>query len=187
MSEAQYARVNGAWPEATPKPTAQEAIAGTRLLLREGFRFYGMASHANQKRKFKITSGRRHTWPRRGVWHVNPDRTHSAFAGWKEIVHSVSHWCHAKRYPDIRGHDISHAALEKHLVEYVIAKAWLQGALKREPRPASPKADVRSVRYQRVLLKLQAWRTKAKRAKTAITKLEKQQRYYEKALATNAD
>jgi len=173
-----YVAVNGAWPEAVPTPTPEEAIAGCRLLLREGFRFYGLTAHVKRKRTFKITSGNRHTWPRRGTWKVNP-------RNWHNIVHAVSHWCFSSRYPSrtgVRPHDPGHAAIEKHLIEYVINQGWLDGKLKR-PKKEKPKTDPKADRAARVVLSIKRWETKKKRAETALKKLRKQQRYYDRKLA----
>jgi len=174
-----YDHVNGAWPcepGKLPKPTGPEAIAGTRLLLAEGFRLCGAPNMARQKRTFRLTSGRRHTWPRSGVWHVNPDEDGH---GWAEIVHSVSHWCHQKRFPGNKGHGGSHAFIEKHLIEHVVSRGWLDGKLRR-PERVKKVRDVRTERHQRAIASLARWTTKKKRADTAIKKLTKQVRYYER-------
>jgi predicted SprT family Zn-dependent metalloprotease len=52
-------------------------------------------------------------------------------------------------------------------------------APKRKPKGT----DLQLIRYQRLLASQARWETKAKRAKTALTKLHKQRRYYEKQLA----
>jgi hypothetical protein len=51
------------------------------------------------------------------------------------------------------------------------------------PRPKKPKPPVQQVRYDRVLAKIKSWETKAKRARNALKKLERQRVYYEKNLA----
>lgn len=119
--------VNSLWPAQLPKPTGQEAIAGCQLLIREALRFYGYPRQVVMRRRtFRLTTGRRVTRRRRGVWHVNPDERGR---GWMEIVHSVGHWAHGYRYPKLGGHDISHAAIERHLIRYVLDQGWLDGRL----------------------------------------------------------
>lgn len=182
--------VNSLWGmprEKLPKPTGPEALAGCRMLLREGFRFYGMTKEAKTKRAFKLTSGNRRTNPVEGarwfkgklrpqVWAVNPDECGH---GWAEIVHSVGHWCHGCKYPKLGGHDISHAAIERHLIKFVLNRGWLDGKLKRERTP-KPKPDVKAVRYQRVLDQTKTWEAKLKRAQTALKKLRRKKAYYER-------
>lgn len=172
-----YDRVNGTWPPDMPKLDGDEAIRAARLLIREGFRYYGMTAEMKRKRKFKLTSGNRHTWPRRGVWAVNPNYSHRP--GWQGMVHSISHWVHARAYPNRRGHDGTHSIIEKHLIEHVIAEGWLAGKLKREAK-AKPERNVKAERHANVKAKMVKWEAKRKRAETALKKLRAQDRYYAK-------
>jgi hypothetical protein len=50
-------------------------------------------------------------------------------------------------------------------------------------KPAKPKPDAQVVAYDRVIAGIARWQTKAKRAATALKKLNQRKRYYEKALA----
>ena len=52
------------------------------------------------------------------------------------------------------------------------------GALRRDPKP---KPDIRTVRYQRVMIRIKSWETKLKRAETALKGLYGQRAYYEKS------
>lgn len=171
-----YASVNSAWgvdPHTMRKPTEKEAIKACRLLLREGFRAFGRPDLAKRKRKFQITSGRRSTWPRSGVWYVNPDEDGLGFA---EIIHSVSHYVHRIVNPGLRnqrggGHN-GHAHIEQYLVDYVIKKRWVEDGLKVTPDKASPsRGERRDLRRAKLEQRLKAWRTKEKRATTAIKKI----------------
>jgi len=56
----------------------------------------------------------------------------------------------------------------------------------RVPREPKPKPDIKLVRYERTVAKLKWWEARAKRAETAIRKLARQKRYYEKTLAASA-
>jgi hypothetical protein len=170
-----YASVNGAWPEGPlPVPTGPEAIAGARLLIREGFRFHGIMHEVKRKRKFKLTSGRRHTWPSRGVWAVNPNYRHRP--GWPGIVHSISHYVHRRAMPGWKPHDC-HAMTERHLVEYVVSKGWLSGALAK-PERVKVERDVKAERAANVAARLAKWERKKLRAETALKKLRRQAAYY---------
>src|SRR5215510_8471555 len=79
------ARINYQWPANMPELTDDEAIAAVKKLLR---RF-----KVKFKGSYRIGTGNRHTWPRRGVYTVNPSN------GWRRLVHSVSHYAHRKLNP----------------------------------------------------------------------------------------
>jgi hypothetical protein len=168
VGQRAYVRVNATWPNPLPALTAQEAMSAGKRLYRLGM---GRAF----KGKIKVTSGRRHSWVRQGVLYVNPDR------GWHHLVHDLSHYCFWRTHPNRRPHDWRHAAMEKRLIEAVVSGGWLNGKLRREPKP---KPDLKTVRQQRIVARIKAWETKRKRAENALKKLYKQQTYYEKTLET---
>jgi hypothetical protein len=58
---ANYTHVNAAWPDIVPKPTPQEALTGAKRLFR-------LAMGRKFRGTWKLTSGRRHTWPRSRVF-----------------------------------------------------------------------------------------------------------------------
>jgi hypothetical protein len=167
-------------PGALPIPTGPEAIAGARLLYREAFRFLNLPVEAKRPRRFKLASGNRHTWPRRGVYYVNPD--YRWRHGWEGIVHSISHWAwnvkHRHRN-DVRPHDPGHVAVERHLAEFVIDRGFLDGKLKRPEKPKPTVDTIRAHRKAAAEAKLKRWQSKAKRAETAMRKLKKTLAYYE--------
>ena len=168
---AKYQSVNGAWPEGTNegrdlKPTPQEAMSGARRLYRKAF-------GRPFKGTMKLTSGRRVTWIRRGVFYVNPDERGNG--GWHEIVHSVSHYACNRLHPNAKGHGAQHAFIERELIQYVVDSGWLEGKLR---RPEKPPTDARTIKAERVAQRLAAWEAKHRRAETALRKLRKQARYY---------
>lgn len=170
-----YQSVNGAWPSGKlPVPTAQEAMSGAK-------RLYRLAMGRAWKGKWIPTSGRRHTWPKRNVFYVNPDQR-GGFGGWKSIVHGVSHYCHRQLHPNQKPHGGSHAFIEKGMIEHVVNSGWLDGKLK---RPEKPKADtdVKQLRRQRIMTRIDTWEAKRKRAERALRKLRRQARYYDRMLA----
>lgn len=188
---AKYDRVNTLWPNPVPVPDQKEAIAGVKRLIRRSFALakedraptarFGLSYGSYIKTvKFKSTSGNRSTWPRSGVWQVNPNQRDR---GWFEIVHSVSHWAYRRFWPQERtkngGHGTRHVWLEQELAAYAIAN-FLAGQLK---RPEKPKPDVKAVRASRVAARLASWKRKRARADTAIRKLTRQVKHYERALA----
>jgi len=99
------------------------------------------------------------------------------------MVHDLSHACFEIMLPEAKPHATGHAYIERQMIEYVVASGWLDGRLQAKARPAKPKPDVRTVRYERVLAGIRRWRSKAKRADTALKKLERQRRYYERQIA----
>jgi hypothetical protein len=160
-----YDRVNATWPAILPALTAQEAVSAAKRLYRLGM---GKAF----KGPFRITSGRRYTWIRHGTFVVNPER------GWHHLVHDVSHVVQYFSNPSHRPHAWSHSDIEKRMAEMVITRGWLDGGLKKEPKP---KPDIRRVRYERVLASIKRWETKVKRAETALNKLYTKREYYERS------
>jgi hypothetical protein len=181
---ANYKNVNEVWPENAPKPSPQEALDGARKLVRLAYKVGAVDGRpfTPRKRKFVLTSGRRHTWPRRGIWYVNPDRSWG-FSGWKEIVHGISHAVARNIYPGAKPHDPRHAFLERTLAEHVVSSGWLEGKLRREAKPKAPPVDRKTVRQQRIAAKIKRWQSKKKRAETALKKLNRQRRYYDRQAA----
>lgn len=168
-----YTKVDEAWPSEVPKLTAQEAVSAGKRLYRK---FMGRAFQGT----VKATSGNRRgvsLWA--GEMIVNPDR------GWRGLVHSMSHRVFYRLEPGRRPHDPRHSGLEYRMVRYVVDSGWLQGTLRREPKP-QPLVDLQRLRYDRVKARLAQWDAKAKRAQRAIKKLQQQARYYETALAAKA-
>lgn len=170
LAEA-YREVNAAWGRPIhelPPLTGPEAISAVKRLRRVA------GAPVSKRIKFQLTSGRRYTWTRGGVYHVNPTR------GWWHLVHDVAHLAHHRVFPGVPSHDPSEAYLERKLIEYVVAHGWLEGALKR-PEKVKPPRNVKAERAERVRARLAAWRSKRKRADTAIKKLERALKYYERA------
>jgi hypothetical protein len=175
-----YREVNAAWPTETPVPTPHEAMSGVKRLLRRAHRLAvedGALPKGTRLRRyrFKTTSGRRVTWPRRGVWYVNPNENRRA-GGWPEIVHSVSHWAQRHYWPNEDPHGPRHVWIEKVLADYAI-KNFLDGQLK---RPEKAKPDPADIRRERVQTAIKRWQSKLRRAETALRKLRKREAYYDR-------
>ena len=158
-----YQRVNAEWPDVVPELTADEAVRALRKLWR-------FATGETMERQIIVTSGNRYT-RRRGVWYVNPER------GWKDLVHILSH------YTERSGHNGKHARMERRMIREVKRRGWLTGSLRLEPKPESPRKDVRAERYQRIQARIAKWEAKQKRAERALAKLRRQVRYYERVVA----
>lgn len=190
--KAKYHSVNGAWPEGTNdgrdiKPTPQEAMSAAK-------RLYRFAMKRPFKGKVKLTSGNRYTWIKSGVLYVNPDqgagivnrhlggKLMRSGGGWHELVHAMSHYCASRLYPRGKPHGAQHAFLEKEMIEHVVNSGWLEGKLKRPEKP-QPEIDVKQIRRDRVLRRIEAWEAKRRRAENALKKLRKQARYYDRTIA----
>jgi hypothetical protein len=103
----------------------------------------------------KITTGNRLTWHRGDAFYVNPNRRKNGNIdqGWPDIVHLLSHYVHARKYPGHKPHDGrgTHAFVERSMIQYVVESGWLEGKLKRAERPAKPAPTVE----ERAAVKLQ--------------------------------
>jgi len=181
-----YDNVNAVWPDECPIPSPQEALTGARKLVRLALTLKREPSKDPSRQvqptpkfrgEFKLTSGNRYTYPRRGVFYVNPDQSDHRFRGWKGIVHDISHWAGRRLYPDYDPHDHRHAFIERTLAEHVVKNGWLDGKLKRPKKP-KPVIDLKAARAARIDQRITAWERKRKRAETALKKLRQQQRYY---------
>jgi hypothetical protein len=177
---ANYDNVNAVWPQDPPVPTAQEALTGARKLVRLALTLGPDGTRLKFRGEFKLTSGRRYTWTRRGVFYVNPDqREWNVGRGWQTIVHDIAHWAGRRLYPGAKPHDHRTAFIERKLAEHVVGSGWLEGKLKRLEKPPAP-IDLKVERAKRVAARIIAWERKLKRSETALRKLRRQQRYYEK-------
>lgn len=186
---ANYAKVNETWPDDLKTPTHTEAVTGAKRLIRLAYRMAKedgvfSLSYRPGKRKFVLTSGRRYTFPRRGVWYVNPQGHH--FGGWRDIVHDISHWAHQRFWPSEKGHAPRHVWIEKVMTDYAV-KHFLNGKLvrpKKEKPPVDPIAQrliINDLRTARVTAAIEQWEAKKRRAENAIRKLHRKQRYYARA------
>ena len=171
-----YNEINSAWPTPTPVPSGPEAIAGAKRLIKLCF------SHAKEEgridsckshqHRFVVTSGRRHTWIRGGVWYINPDeKRFNGLGGWAEIVHSISHWAMHKFWPHENPHGPRHVWIEKLLTEYAV-KHFLDGQLKRPEKVPVDKKIARAIRRAALI---ERWEAKLRRADNALRKLRRQQ------------
>jgi hypothetical protein len=191
-AKAKYSSVNGQWPEGTRdgrdlKPTPKEALAAAKRLYRVGFK-------RHFRGKMKLTSGNRRTWIRSGVFYVNPDLgagtidyrsrggviiDRGSGGGWHELVHDISHYVTRRLYGD--AHGFRHAFIEKEMIKAVVEGGWLEGKLIRPTKPKPP-VDEKALKLQRTLASIKRWRAKEKRAQTALRKLTRKSRYYERQL-----
>jgi len=157
------------WPNPLPPLTAHEAERAARRLWR-----YAMGE--TYTGKVHIGTGNRYNWYRNGVLTVNPSR------GWKNLIHELSHYFWYAANPGERPHSKHHARWEIKLTKEALKRGWLAGKLKAPEKKPAPVADPRQRKLALVEAGIKRWETKAKRAKTALAKLEKKRRYYLKVL-----
>lgn len=173
-----YLRTQVAWPATVPAPTPEEAAAGARKL-------YRFVTGLTWTRQVHITSGNRYTGVRDdGRLFVNPTaRRHGG--PWQSIVHELSHSL-ASSIGIFTAHSKEHARLEARMIREVIRRGWLDGKLRRPdpPAPTAPPEWVqKAARLQRVEELTKQWRTKAKRAATALKKLDAEKKRLRHRLA----
>jgi hypothetical protein len=172
-------RVNDLWGGLRPVLSAEESVKAARKLYR----------HAMGKAwpgKWAVVSGNRHSYPRRGIFNVNPDRRWGE-RGLRAIIHSISHYCHRRLHPGDKPHSIRQLRLEAKLTRFAVAR-WGAGAPpKIEVEPAAkieavvkPKPDVVVQRYQRMVARRDKWARELDRAKRLLAKAEVEARTYER-------
>jgi hypothetical protein len=164
--------VNNKWPEIVPKPSAQEAALGARMLYRK---FLGKKCPL----EVVITSGNRYSWGRYGKLYVNPDHGWNGFRG---IIHLLAHYFHNRLHSGKRPHHYTELELEKEMTNFAISKGFHLGKLKREPKPRYKPTKLEKA--QAAALKAEAaaldWERKRRRAETAIRKYKARVKYYNK-------
>ena len=124
--------------------------------------------------KFKETSGRNHTWIRKGTWYINTE-----YPSWRDIIHAVSHAIEYANYHINRHHTLQQFRIEKRCVEYAYEHKWHMGVLKRETKP-KVLIDKDIMMIKRLEKNISSWETKIKRAETYMKKYRKQLKYYQK-------
>ena len=161
-----------------PIPSDQEAITGCKRLFRK---FMGRSF----KGEIKIISGNKYTKIRYGVMYINPNRTDEQskynfeigfHGGWEQIVHTLSHHIGHRKFDE--GHGTKQLWLEVKMTRYVLKNKFHLGALKSKKKIVVKDPVVE--RAKSVERRIAKWETKLKRTQSALKKLGKQQRYYEK-------
>lgn len=172
-------RVNDLWGGAKPVLPPEETLAAAKKLWR----------HATGKPwpgKWELTSGRRYTWPRRGTFYVNPDRTGAWNPpGFRDVIHLIAHYAHRRLHPFDKPHSIRQLRLEAKLTRFAVARWGPNAPAPKAKEPAAPpepkaKPDPVRVRYQRMVARRDKWTKELDRAKRLLTKAEREVRAYER-------
>lgn len=161
MADIDYRPVRDALPDVLPPITREEAEKAVKRLYRK----FGRLDSGRKLKPYRGGKARR-------VW-ISTKPTKSHWKGWVRLVHDVSHLIFRSVYPDKRPHDKLHSWYEAEIARYVAGTDWLDGGLKPKPKP-KPTADERKeadrLKAEKAIAR---WRTKARRADTAIRKYER--------------
>lgn len=156
-----YDVVNAAWPKDIPPCSREEAKrAALKLMLAFAGRRYS-----------------RHVYVRK-CWIAASEPYNDIRRGWRRLVHDLSHIVY--RIEHKRGvfhaHGGIHARLEHAMIQHVLEKGWLTGKLKEKVAPKATPTD----KAARIAERIKRWESKLRRAETALKKLRRTARYYEK-------
>lgn len=162
-----YERANAIWPAEIPPLTETEAVKAARKL-------YRFVKRSKCPYKIAVTTGNRANWVRGNVLYVNPTSTRHG-SGWESLLHDLSHWLDPGR-----AHSKEHAQLEMRLVKEVVRRGWLNGSLKDKPKVEQPAVDPKAAKYRCLVIRMDRWIAKKKRAERALAKLNRQRKYYER-------
>jgi len=122
--------------------------------------------------KLRIGTGNRRTWCRWGVFTVNPKQ------GWHDINHDMGHWL--ERQMTGGAHTDQQLRFERDGAALIVRK-FLRDEPYVDPKKTRDRVAERAARVE---AGIKRWEAKLRRASTALKKLKKQQRYYEKALGS---
>jgi hypothetical protein len=120
--------------------------------------------------KLRIGSGNRRTWLQWSTFTVNPDQ------GWHDINHDMSHFM--ERRMTGGAHTNQHVRLEGAGARLIVRR-FLRDEPYVEPKK---KRDPVAERASQVDAGIRRWETKLRRATTALKKLRKKKKYYDKVL-----
>lgn len=173
---AKYDSVNRIWPEGTNE--GRNIILSDQECMALAKRLYRKAFGKPFKGKIKITSGRNYTYVRSHVLYVNPNQTTwQGNGGLHEIVHGISHLAARRLWNE--AHGPNHATIERDLIDYVINNGFHLGKLKSK---AKPKPDRKTKRVESIATRIKKWEAKRKRAETALRKLNRAKKRYDRQL-----
>lgn len=179
--------INEQWGGLQPILSPEESLIAAQKLYRHAM--------GRKARKFtwELTSGNRHTWPRHGVFKVNPDERRLSGRGLREIIHSISHYCHWRLHPNDKPHSIRQVRLEAKLTKFAISRRWHEGTLKKSDKLAAKssgqaepevvqvaKPDKVVLRYRRMVSRRDKWQQELKRAERLLAKATSEVRAYER-------
>ena len=180
-------------------PSEQEAIIGVKKIWKKAFRIYEKktswhypivftSGNRNTRFNYKFLGKRHPTRKTRLLQYsfiINLKKDWG-YIGWKDIIHTLSHYAMFRIKPREKPHSTLHERMEFHLANYVLEKGFHQGVLKKEIKPKIKPEKIRQnivqLRAKQIDEKIKKWETKLKRAETYLKKLRKKQKYYQKKI-----
>jgi hypothetical protein len=168
MSAADYAHVNAEAAALDAPLTRVEAQRAKRRLISHFGKLRDGGGLMTRTMNPECYTNVRKCW-------IAPNGSKGRRRGWRRMIHDVSHQIFRERHPTFRPHDGGHAALELEIKNYVLSKGWPGGAL-RPPVRTKKAVD----QLARILAAEKRWTSKLRRAETALAKLARQRRYYER-------
>ena len=170
--------VNDLWGGARPVLSPEASLAAAKKLWRH-------ATGKTWRGKWKLASGNRHTWPRGGVFAVNPDRSGwGSECGIRDIIHGISHYAHRRLHPGDKPHSIRQLQLEARLTKFAAARITIwqapPAAATPEPAAAPAKPDKVVLRYRSMVRRRDKWQAEVDRAKRLAAKAAREVREYER-------
>jgi hypothetical protein len=77
----------------------------------------------------------------------------------------------------LKPHSKDHARVERKMIEQVVRRGWLEGKLKREPKPEPTKVERLEKQLKAVDSLIKTWESKERRARNALKKLAARRRH----------
>ncbi len=179
-NDPRYAPVEGALPTTLPPLTMANALpAYLRIVRRFGATKDIPVGVLEARAGRPITSNRKRA---RRVW-ASTKPTTGHYRGWGRLIHDASHYIFERRHPNARPHDGGHATLEREIAQWVVERGLI-GIYSRPPEPKRRPSYAERIDHNRALMA--KWERKAKRAATALRKLQARVRMLER-LAKHED
>ncbi len=180
LGDTRYRTVEQTLPLLLPPITRAEARrAAAKLFAHFGGTKHGSAAMLRPARnRYGEKDGARRVW-------ISPTPTAGSNhdKGWGRLIHDVSHDIFEQRCPQLRPHDNAHARLETEIAAYVVAQGWLDGTLLPKAKPKMSLAEKRQAALAKIDEATKRWRTKSKRAATALRKLARKRKALTRAMA----
>jgi hypothetical protein len=167
IDDPRYKTVNDLHSLGYPAITRHEAEAALKVLYRE----FGKLEDACATRTVPMGKSLDIRQFVRRCW-IALKPTTGNNRGWGRLIHDVGHRVYRFRHPGQRPHGPGEEVIETHIAYYIRHQTdWLTGSLKETPKQKTHKVPILEARLAR-------WQAKAKRANTAIKKLNRQIKYY---------
>lgn len=163
-ADTRYDPVDALWRSITVPPiTRAKGVSAAKKLARH---FGGLADCSpNVTRRVRYLGDGRRCW-------ISTTGGYDIQKGWARLAHDMAHTIYRRRHNGaFPPHGGGHAKLEREVVEYIIAQSWLLFPLRTKPKPTLD--EKRATKLASIDARIARWTTKAKRAATALRKLQR--------------